>query len=160
MLSPFLFWRPDRARVASASSRLIAAAVLAAAAVSGLTALWRDLRFAYAWAGPSIYAANDRRHMTAVQEAVPAGAVILLVAKQTDVWHARLWQRGLYPRNQVVVLLEPFGPHAIHRVKSRYGIRYAVLIGPPSVEPGFRWRRELGSLAGLPGRVSFGELAP
>lgn len=98
--------------------------------------------------------------MSTVQRAVPAGAVILLVAKPTDVWHARLWQRGLYPRNQVAVLLEPVGPAAVRALRSRYGIRYAVLIGPPDLDPGLRWRRELGALSGLPDFVSFGELAP
>ena len=98
--------------------------------------------------------------MAAVRKAVPEGAAILVLAKSTDVWHARLWQRGLYPRNPVVVLFEPVGPRAIGKLRSRYGIRHAVLIGPPGLDPGFRWRRELGTLAGLPDLVSFGELAP
>ena len=160
MLSPFLFWRPDLIRLASHGLRLIALVVLIASAAAGLSALWRDLRFAYAWAGPSIFSETDRRQMAAVQEAVPEGAVILLVARPDNVWHARLWQRGLYPRNQVAVLLEPVGPEAIGKLRSRYGIRHAVLIGPPGLDPGFRWRRDLGPLAGLPGLVSFGELAP
>jgi hypothetical protein len=160
VLSPFLFWRPDRARLASASLRLIAAVVVAASAAAGGTALWRDLRFAYTWAGPSIYAETDRRQMTAVRQTVSEGEVILLIAKPTDVWHARLWQRGLYPRNQVVVLFEPVGVNGIRRLRSRYGVRHAVLIGPPGFDPGFRWHRDLGPLAGLPDRVSFGELLP
>jgi hypothetical protein len=160
VLSPFVLERPDRARLSAAALRLIAAVVLAASAAAGLTALWRDLRFAHAWAGPSIYSAVDRRQMAAVQAAVPEGAVILLVARPTDVWHARLWQRGLYPRNPVAVLLEPVGPAAVGRLRARYGIRYAVLIGPPGVDPGLAWRRDLGALAGLPERVSFGALAP
>lgn len=160
MLSPFLFWRPDRTRFVSAGLRLIAVVVLAASAVAGLTALWGDLRLAYTWSGPSIFSELDRKQMSAVREVVPRGATILVVAKWTDVWHARLWQRGLFPRNPVVVRLEPYVPQEIREFRHRYAIRYAVLIGPPAFDLGFRWRRDLGPLPGLPGRVWFGELSP
>ena len=160
VLSPFLFWRPDRARLASIALQVIAVVVLAASAVAGVTALWSDLRLAYTWSAPSIFSEVDRKQMSAVREAVPPGATILVLAKWTDVWHARLWQRGLFPRNPVVVRLEPYGPEEIRKFRQRYASRYAVLIGPPAFDLGFRWRRDLGSLPGLASRVWFGELSP
>lgn len=160
MLSPFLVWRPSRTRVASAGLKLVAGVVVAASAVAGLSALGRDLRLAYTWAGPSTFAETDRLQIAAVRERVPEGAVILLVAKRTDIWHARLWERGLFPRNQVATLFEPVTIEEVQKLRSRYGIRYAVLIGPPTFDSGFRWQSDLGNLPGLPSRVSFGELSP
>lgn len=160
MLSPFLYWRSDRARLASASLRLVAVVVLAASAAAGLTAIWSDLRLAYTWSGPSIFSEPDLKAMSAVREAVPPGATILVVARWADVWTARVWQRGLFPRNPVVVRLEPYTAQEIRKFRQRYAIRHAVLIGPPAFDLGFRWRRDLGPVPGVPGRVEFGELLP
>ncbi len=160
MLSPF-FFRPsggNRARLIAL--RAIAIIVFAASTAAFLTALVPDLRIAYAWAGPSIFSEVDRKQMSAVRDAVPEGAVLLLAAKPRDVWHARLWQRGMYPRNQVAVQLEPFSTGVIRSLRARYGIRYVVLMGSPALDSELLWRRDLGPLPGLSDRVSLGELRP
>ncbi len=133
--------------------------ILAASVMAGLLALREDIRVAYLWAGPSVFRDVERQEMTAVREAIPEGAVLLLFARPTDHWHARLWQRGLYPRNPVVVLIEPFPEETYRKFRELYGVRYAVLLGPPSFDPGLLWRRDLGPIPGLPGQVSFGEPA-
>ena len=51
--------------------------------------------------------------MDAVRAALPPGAPLLLVAGSGDAWHARLWQRGLYPRNTVIVRFEPWNATAL-----------------------------------------------
>ena len=160
MLSPLLLWRPDRTRLASLALQVVAAVVLAASAVAGVSALWSDLRLAYTWSGPSIFSEVDLKEMSAVRDVVPPGATVLVVAKWSGVWTARLWQRGLFPRNPVVVRLEPYGPKEIRAFRKRYAIRYVVLVGPPAFDLGFRWRRDLGPVPGLPDRVLLGELSP
>jgi hypothetical protein len=160
VLSPVLLWSPGELRLRELLLRLAATAVVLASLASGLTALVRDLRFAYRNAGPSVFTDVDRRQMSAVREAVHAGDTILLVGTPDDVWHAGLWQRGMYPRNTVVLVLGPYDAAAIGELRHRYDIAYAVLLGPPPFDPGFRWSRDLGSLPGLPHRVSFGELSP
>jgi hypothetical protein len=137
-----------------------AGVVILASAAAALAAFVPDLRTAYLYAGPSVFSDVDRRQMSTVREAIPDGATLLLVAKRSGAWHARLWQRGLYPRNQVVVVMEPYDAAAVRAVRDRYAIRHAVLVGPPPFDPGLRWSRDLGPLAGLPDRVSFGELSP
>lgn len=160
MLSPFFLWPPVPTEPRSLGLRIAATTILLASLAAGAAALWRDLRFAYQNAGPSAFTDLDRRQMAAVRQSVPEGAAILLIATSTNGWYARLWQRGLYPSQQGVVVLEPHEPDAIRKLRERYGIRHAVLIGPPPFDPGLLWRRDLGPLAGMPGRVWFGELLP
>jgi hypothetical protein len=160
VLSPFWFVPSGRKKVGIFGLRVLAAAVIVASLAAGLAALREDLRLAYLWATPSIFKDLDRKEMAAVRDSVPEGAVLMLVAKPTDGWHARLWQRGMFPRNPVAVILEPVPEETVRALRERYAIRYAVLIGPPSQDPGLLWRRDLGPLPNLPGRVYFGELAP
>lgn len=149
---------PSRAR--SLLLGLAAGAVIASSLFAGLRALALDLRYAYRNAGPSVFADTDRRQMATVRAALSSDETILLLGTANTVWHARLWQRGMYPRNPVVVRLEPYDGAAIRSLRERYGIRHAVLLGPPAPDPGFQWSQDLGSLPGLPERVSFGELLP
>jgi len=160
VLSPFFFGPSGGKRVRLITLRAIAIAVFAASTAAFLAALIPDVRIAYAWAGPSIFSEVDRRQMSAVRDAVPEGAVLLLAAKPRDVWHARLWQRGMYPRNQVAVQLEPFPADVIRSLRARYGIRYVVMMGSPALDAELLWHRDLGALHGLSDRVSLGELSP
>jgi len=138
----------------------LGALVVAASAAVTVAAFAGDLRTAYAFAGPSIFKETERRQMAEVQAALTEDEVILVVARPEDHWHARLWQRGLYPRNPVAILIGGFSKESLRELRERHGIRRAVLIGPPEVEPAMIRRRELGTLSGLPARVAFGELAP
>jgi len=159
VLSPFVFWSTPTQN-SQFTLRIASAAVVAASLVVGVTALARDLRTAYLYAGPSIFSPVDQQQMKAVREVLPGGAPVLLLAKSSDAWHAWLWQRGLYPDHVVVVQFEPWSREAIQNARGRSEIRYVILIGPPPFDPGVRWTRDLGQLAGLPGHVVFGELAP
>src|SRR5262245_20812316 len=134
--------------------------VLGSAVVIGATSIFGDLRFAYANAGPSVFTAPDRAEIEAVRRELPPGATLLVLAGENAVWRARLWQRGLYPDHAVLVRLEPFNRAELDGLRRRYQIRHAVALGPPAFDPGYRSRRDLGPLAGLPGRVWFGELGP
>ena len=157
MLSPFWFWPSDRKQIPRLALRAIAGVVVASSLAAGVAALARDLRTAYLWAGRSIFGEADRRQMDAVRSALADGEVLLVYAVADDVWSARLWQRGLYPRNPVVVQLSasPEGPGGLRK---RYGARRAVLIGSPAFAPKLRGDRDLGPRIGRPGRVRFGEL--
>ena len=158
MLSPFVVWSTPGAE--STTLRIASAVVVVASLAAGVHAFAGDLRTAYLYAGPSIFTPVDRAQIDAVRAALPEQAPILLIASSTDVWYAWLWQRGLYPEHLAVVQLEPWSADDIRKARKRYGFRHAVLIGPPPVDPGFRWTRDLGPVAGLPTRVDFGELAP
>ena len=123
-------------------------------------ALARDLQVAFRDAGPSVFTPVDREQMAAVRESLPAGASLLLVATTDDAWHARLWQRALYPEHTVIVRYEPLQRDELKRFRDQYAIRHAVSLGTAPPDPGFRSHRDLGPLPGLPGHVWFGELEP
>jgi hypothetical protein len=160
----FLLW-PDDARRPARNWRKDIVAVAAAVVVgvslaSGIYALGRDLRAAFFYAGPSVFTPDDRRQMDAVRAAVPAGASLLLVATRGDAWHARLWQRGLYPEQVLIVRYQPLDSEEFSKLRSQFAIHYAVSLGAPPTDPGFRWHRDLGTLPLLQSRVWFGELEP
>jgi hypothetical protein len=160
VLSPFVFWSTTTRNAQSTTLRIASAVVIVASLVVGVTALARDLRTAYLYAGPSIFSPVDQRQMGVVRALLPTGAPILLLAKSSDAWHAWLWQRGLYPEHSVVIQFEPWSQEAVRNARGQYGVHYVVLIGPPPFDPGLTWTRDLGQLGGLPSRVIFGELAP
>ena len=159
MLSPFWLGPIHGKRLASIALRTAGAVVVTASLAAGASGLSRSLRTAWLWATPSIFKAADREQMALVREALGEGEVVLLYASsdQNDVWQARLWQRGLYPRNPVVVQLGGVS-ESLPALRERFAIRHAVVIGPPRFAPKLRGERDLGPLPGLPGRVSFGEL--
>ncbi len=98
--------------------------------------------------------------MARVRASLPPDAALLLVATTDDAWHARLWQRAPYPDHTVIVRYEPLRPQELRRFRDQYAIRYALALGVPPPDPGFRSHEDLGTLAGLPSRVWFGELGP
>ena len=119
-----------------------------------------DLRVAFRDAGPSVFTPLDRKQMGAVRAALPAGASLLLVATTDDAWHARLWQRALYPEHTVIVRYAPLRADELKRLRDQYAIHHAVSLGVTPADPGFRSHEDLGTLPGLPARVWFGELEP
>jgi hypothetical protein len=159
VLSPFLSKPRPESAGARVALRLTAAAVVLASLAAGVAALASDLRVAFRDAGPSVFSDDDRRQMIVVRQALRPGDALLLVATPADVWQARVWQRALYPRNPVVVLLGPYDPVTVGRIRDRHGIRRAVVLGEPPPITGFQPIRDLG-VAGSAGRASFGELTP
>jgi hypothetical protein len=162
VLSPFWLRTIHGKRLASIALRTAGAAVVAASAAAGVAALARDLRTAYLWAGPSIFTAGEREQMARVRGELADGETIAVFAgaSQDDVFRARLWQRGLYPRNPVAVQFEGDPPERLRELRQRFAIRHAVLLGPPRSAPKLRDARDLGSVPGRAGRAAFGELPP
>jgi hypothetical protein len=158
VLSPFWIWPPDRRTLASFGLGAIATIVVSASLLAGAVALARDLRTAYLWAGPSIIRESDRRQIDAVRESLADGEGIFVFAGPDEVWYARVWQRGLYPRNPAIVQIGGVS-ESPQSLRNRYGVRRAVILGaPPPFSPPLRAGRDLGPLQGRPGRVTFGEL--
>ena len=137
--------------------------VLGASALNGIPTLAREVRIAFRDAWPSVFPGEFRGRLIAVQAAVPEGAAFLGVCDEEKnpgaSWYARLWQRGLYPRNPVVVVTGDLRPGRLAEIRRRHGLRYAISIGDPPLDPGFRWHRDLGVVAGSL-RMWFGELGP
>jgi len=161
----FLLW-PKDALSAPPPSRgrptLVSVAalfVVAAAVLSGLAAFVDDSLRAFRFAGASVFTPGDREQMRIVEEATPRGAALLFTADRRANWPAMLWQRGLYPERTLVVLRGPLSAERVDAARSRYGPRFAVAIGDPPLDPGFRWRRDLGPAPSTSERIWFGELA-
>jgi hypothetical protein len=162
----FLLWpsrlpghRPSR----YAGRRLLArtaVAVVAASIASGGVAFVQDILLAFRWAGPSVFTPLDQQQLAEVRAAAKPGETVLLLATRDEAWHAPLWQRALYPERRVIIRYPPFDDAELRDLKKRDRIRVAVTMGAPVPDPGFRSRRDLGHLAGLPSRVWIGELAP
>jgi hypothetical protein len=71
-----------------------------------------------------------------------------------------MWQRVLYPRVVILLPSHQNSAGAVSRLRSRFGIRYAVSMGSPPPDPGFAEIRDLGPLLGADYRVWFGPLRP
>lgn len=159
--------RPPRAARPSGrrnvALQVAAVLVAAASAVSGSLGLARDLRIAFRDAWPSVFPGQFQRQVKTVEETVPPGAVFFHIADASKDpgtgWYSRLWQRALYPRNLVIVLLNDLRPEHLEELRKRYRVRYAISVGTPPIDPGFRWHRELGSVPGSH-QTWFGELRP
>lgn len=119
-----------------------------------------DLHVAFRDAGPSVFTPRDRKQMGTVQASLPAGASLLLVATTDEAWHARLWQRALYPEHTVIVRYAPLRSDELIQLRHQYAIHHAVSLGNAPADPGFRSHEDLGTLPGLSARVWFGELGP
>ena len=133
---------------------------MAASLASGIPSIVGDLRVAFRDAGPSVFTPGDRRQIEAVRASVPPGTSLLLVANSDDAWHARLWQRGLYPERALIVRYVPLDSSELRRFRTQYAIRFAIALGDPPPDPGFRWRKDLGTLPGRGSHLWFGELEP
>ena len=140
----------------------LAALVAAASLGVGGIALYRDLRAAFRDSGPSVFAASVAGQIQAIRHSVPPGASILLTAADDSdgKWYGLLFQRALFPRNRVIVRYLPLSRADMQPLVTLYSIRYALAVGPPASNAGFRVRADLGPLPGLPYGVSFGEFAP
>jgi hypothetical protein len=160
-----LLLRPrDRDRRPRGSNSLVvvaaAALVVGASLFTGARAIVADLRTAFRDAGPSVFTPRDRKQMGTVRDSLPAGASLLLVATADEAWHARLWQRALYPDHTVIVRYEPLRADELQRLRDQYAIHHAISLGDAPPDPGFRSHEDLGTLPGRPARVWFGELEP
>ena len=96
----------------------------------------------------------------AVVEKETAGENFLLTYRAPNPWYPRMWQRVFYPRTVILLAREQATPREIARLRDRYGIRFAVSIGPPPPALKYSDARDLGPLLGSKeDRVRFGSLA-
>jgi len=92
-----------------------------------------------------------------VRSQMPPDSPLLLVVSEPDAWADGLWQRALYPNPIFLVYKEDLGTPEDHELRRKYGIRFAVSIGNPPLNPAFRWQRPLPDWTGA-GQVAFGEV--
>jgi hypothetical protein len=135
--------------------------VLAASALSGVPRLAREIRVAFRDAGLSVFPTEFQRQRAVVEKTAPPGAVFLHISDWASDpgtgWYSRLWQRALYPRNLVIVVMRDLQPERLQLLRRRFGARYAISVGSPPIDPGFLWHRDLGVVPGS-GQTWFGEL--
>jgi hypothetical protein len=152
----------ERALVPAPILRSAAALVVGASLVAGVKADLADTVIAFRDAGPSVFHPSVSRQIDEIRQEVPAGETILLVsASRTDgSWYTRLFQRALYPRNDVIVRYLPFTSAEAERVRRAWPIRYGIVfdVAPSSLD--LLDRRDLGALPAMPDHVFFGKLAP
>ena len=132
--------------------------VAAAALLTGFRAM-RDR--AWVFGAPPLRVFSDAflGQVRAVESRVPPGAVLLYVAPPSNRWPFLLWRRALYPRNEIVLLESPVQPPDLARLRSKYGIRYAIAAGDPPPDPGYLWSVPLGRTPHV-AETSVGELRP
>lgn len=142
--------------------RAAGAVVLVASLVCGVRARSRDATRAFRDAGPSNFPSTVTRQIDEIRREVPAGETILLVsASATDgAWYTRLFQRALYPRNDVVVRYLPLSSRDADGLRRKWSIRHGVELAPEPSSLAFTEHRDLGPLPAMPDRVFIGVLAP
>lgn len=134
---------------------------VAAGLVVGVASFRRDFALSARQRGESVYSADFRRQVRYVTDRTPPRAGILLVATPQDTWRARLWQRALYPRNDVIVRLQPFAPDSeLRPLRVHHSVTFAITLGDPSVDLPLRWNEDLGRMFREEPRVRFGALEP
>ncbi len=137
--------------------------VMAASVISGGLALPREVRVAFRDAWPSVFPGQLQQQLAVVEASVPPGPALLHVSDWASDpgtgWYSRLWQRALYPRNAVVLLMRDITPERIAELRRQYRPRYAISVGTPPIDPGFLWHRDLGVVPGSR-QTWFGELRP
>jgi hypothetical protein len=121
-----------------------------------------DATIAFRDAGPSVFPATVTRQLEEIRGKIPAGETILLVsASATDgAWYTRLFQRALYPRNDVVVRYPPFSRQDEGVLRRKWPIHFGVELAPEPSRLDFADHRDLGPLPAMPDRVFIGTLAP
>jgi hypothetical protein len=139
--------------------RLATGLFLAVSAGVGVRAIALDLKNAFQRSWKTTIPPPVAAQVAAVEKEL--GPEPLLVAYQDpNPWYPRMWQRVLYPRVVILLPSHQNSAGAVSRLRSRYGIRYAVSMGSPPPDPGFAEIRDLGPLLGADYRVWFGPLRP
>jgi hypothetical protein len=137
--------------------RLSAFLLIATSLVIGIRASVLDLQTAFraSWKEtvPPPVAAQ-----IAIVERETGREALLLTYADPNPWYPRMWQRIFYPRTVVLLSDRQADAATIARLRERYGIRYAVSMGPPPGGLAFTEVRDLGPLLGSNDRVAFGPL--
>ena len=133
-------------------------AVALAALLCGAWAVRRQLRH-FAGPPPKVVSAELRAQIRRVEARLPPGAALIYAPASPEYWHSRLWQRVLYPRNDVILVQPPVPPGRLAELRAKYGVRFALAAGDPPADPGFLWKVDIGRAPGT-GDAWFGELKP
>ena len=160
MQSPGL--APERALVPHPIVRGAGALVLAASVVAGARAIVLDATIAFRDAGPSVFPDSVVRQVEEVRREVPPGETILLVSEsRTDgSWYTRLFQRALYPRNDVVVRYLPLSPEDIVSVRRAWSIHHGLEFDAAPSSLALQHPKDLGALPAMPDHVFLGSMTP
>ena len=128
----------------------------------GAVALYRDLQTAFLFAGPSNVPASIRRQVEAIERRVPPGQPILLLSATLpdELWYTRLFQRVLYPRNEVLIRYLPLTRADADTLRNGRSIGYAIAFDAEPPDRSFRAVEDLGPLPAMAHRVWVGERTP
>jgi len=101
-----------------------------------------------------------RKEAKFIQERIPPGAALVYVMRSPEPWQSRLWHRLLYPSPVLFFVSESaeMSP-AFPNLKRQHDIRFALSVGEPPLDPGFRWHVVFPAREGYP-ETWFGELSP
>jgi hypothetical protein len=131
--------------------------VIAAAGWFGFRPLLSNFAAATRRPPASFFSPEFLKQVSTVTRSVSPGAPLLHFGGWVS---AYLWQRALYPRNAVKLLLpEDAVPATIRQARDDFGANYAISVGDPPTDPGFLWHRVLDPVPGG-GETWFGKLAP
>jgi hypothetical protein len=121
-----------------------------------------DATNAFRNAGPSVFPDSVIRQVEEIRREVPPGESILLVSEsRTDgSWYTRLFQRALYPRNDVVVRYLPLSPRDVASVRRVWSILHGLEFDAAPSSLGLQHPEDLGALPAMPDHVFLGSVAP
>ncbi len=137
-------------------------------AAAALAVLWlgasalmlqRDWRNIFDYAPYEMPPAEMRRQAALIDRFSPHDAPIFYIMPALETWNSRMWKRALYPR-PVFYVENPSETRSkwYLDLRRRLGIHYALSIGHPPFDPGFRWKKELPSLPASTDVAWFGEM--
>ena len=132
--------------------------VAAAALLTGIKAI-RDRAYLFGAPPLRVFSKEFLGQVRALEARVPPGSVLLYVEPPSGHWSFLLWRRALFPRNEVILLESPLDRADVARLRSTYGIRYAIAVGDVPPDPGFLWSLDLGRTPHA-ADTRLGELAP
>ncbi|HKD18961.1 MAG TPA: hypothetical protein VKG23_14000 [Thermoanaerobaculia bacterium] len=160
MQSPAL--APERALVPRPILRGAGALVLTASVVCGVRAMVYDATNAFRNAGPSVFPDSVIRQVDEIRREVAPGESILLVsASQTDgSWYTRLFQRALYPRNDVVVRYLPLSARDVASVRRVWSIHHGLELDTAPKSLALQHPEDLGALPAMPDHAFLGSVTP
>ena len=131
---------------------------VAATAVSGVRAIVFDYRVAFRDAWSTALPPRIADEIATVRMVMREDKALLLIYAGDSPWLSELWQAALYPTEVIVLPNAWVSPTGIAQLRSRFGIRYAVSIGSPPLDPGFARVRDIGPALELGERTWFGRL--
>jgi hypothetical protein len=147
-------------RVSRAWARFRAAlsvVVLGTAVVVALVEFPRELLFVFRNAPAEIVPGAIRRNVDEIRRRVPDADSVLYVMDSAEHWNSRIWHRALYPTPVLILTGSELGGTRDRALRRAFAVKWALSVGKPPVDPGYRWRISL--LPDPKGRtVWFGEL--